>query len=151
MTVDNMITNHIGPDRPVYVRGDGYGFGLGFGVLTNSAEAADALSIGSYTWGRRLRHALLGGSGRGSHWHSNAPDQAVQPFEHPTPLLERGDSGSRGQSFGSGAKDHGAADAALSMLRPRMPLPSGYLELSLAACSAARSSARPALRLFTSP
>ena len=51
MTVDNMITNHIGPDRPVYVRGDGYGFGLGFGVLTNSAEAADALSIGSYTWG----------------------------------------------------------------------------------------------------
>ena len=28
-----------------------YGFGLGFGVLTNSADARDALSIGSYTWG----------------------------------------------------------------------------------------------------
>ena len=51
MTVDNMISNHIGPDRPVYIRGGGYGFGLGFGVLTNSAEAPDALSIGSYTWG----------------------------------------------------------------------------------------------------
>ena len=36
---------------PVYIRGEGYGFGLGFGVLTNSAEAQDALSIGSYTWG----------------------------------------------------------------------------------------------------
>ena len=51
MTVDNMISNHIGPDRPVYIRGGGYGFGLGFGVLTNSAAAPDALSIGSYTWG----------------------------------------------------------------------------------------------------
>ena len=51
MTVDNMISNHIGPDRPVYIRGGGYGFGLGFGVLTNSAQAPDALSIGSYTWG----------------------------------------------------------------------------------------------------
>ncbi len=51
MTIDNMISNHIGPDRPVYIRGGGYGFGLGFGVLTNSAQAPDALSIGSYTWG----------------------------------------------------------------------------------------------------
>jgi CubicO group peptidase (beta-lactamase class C family) len=46
-----MISNHIGADRPVYIRGGGYGFGLGFGVLTNSAQAPDALSIGSYTWG----------------------------------------------------------------------------------------------------
>ena len=45
------ITNHIGPDKPVYIRDGGYGFGLGFGVLTNSAEAPDVLSIGSYTWG----------------------------------------------------------------------------------------------------
>ena len=51
MTVDNMISNHIGPNKPVYIRGGGSGFGLGFGVLTNSAEAPDALSIGSYTWG----------------------------------------------------------------------------------------------------
>ena len=50
MTVDNMITNHIG-SKSVYIRGGGYGFGLGFGVLTNPAEAQDALSIGSYTWG----------------------------------------------------------------------------------------------------
>lgn len=51
MTVDNMISNHIGGGRPVYIRGGGYGFGLGFGVLTDSARAPDALSIGSYTWG----------------------------------------------------------------------------------------------------
>ena len=51
MTVDNMISNHIGAGKDVYVRGPGYGFGLGFGVLTDSARAIDALSIGSYTWG----------------------------------------------------------------------------------------------------
>ena len=51
MTVNNMITSHIGTGKPVYVRGPGYGFGLGFGVLTNPAETVDALSIGSYTWG----------------------------------------------------------------------------------------------------
>lgn len=51
MTVDNMITNHIGADKSVYVRGPGYGFGLGFGIVTNPAQAADALSLGSYTWG----------------------------------------------------------------------------------------------------
>ncbi len=51
MTVDNMITNHIGSGKLVYVRGPGYGFGLGFGVLTDPAQSADALSIGSYTWG----------------------------------------------------------------------------------------------------
>ena len=51
MTVDNMITNHIGAEKSVYVRGPGYGFGLGFGIVTNPAQAADALSLGSYTWG----------------------------------------------------------------------------------------------------
>jgi CubicO group peptidase (beta-lactamase class C family) len=51
MTVDMMITNQIGAGKPVYIRGDGYGFGLGFGVLTNPAKAPDALSIGTFTWG----------------------------------------------------------------------------------------------------
>jgi CubicO group peptidase (beta-lactamase class C family) len=51
MTVNTMITNQIGTGKPVYIRGDGYGFGLGFGVLTNPAKAGDALSIGSFTWG----------------------------------------------------------------------------------------------------
>jgi len=51
MTVDLMITNQIGSDKPVYVRGPGYGFGLGFGVLSDPSKSADALSIGSFTWG----------------------------------------------------------------------------------------------------
>jgi CubicO group peptidase (beta-lactamase class C family) len=51
MTVNMMITNQIGEGKPVYIRGDGYGFGLGFGVLTNPAKAPDALSIGTFTWG----------------------------------------------------------------------------------------------------
>jgi CubicO group peptidase (beta-lactamase class C family) len=51
MTVDMMITNQIGGNKPVYIRGDGYGFGLGFGVLTNPAKSPDALSIGTFSWG----------------------------------------------------------------------------------------------------
>lgn len=51
MTVDMMITNQIGGDKPVYIRGAGYGFGLGFGVLTDPSKSGDALSIGTFTWG----------------------------------------------------------------------------------------------------
>ena len=51
MTVNMMITNQIGTGKPVYIRGDGYGFGLGFAVLTDPAKAPDALSIGTFTWG----------------------------------------------------------------------------------------------------
>jgi len=51
MTVNMMITNQIGAGKPVYIRGDGYGFGLGFAVLTDPSKAPDALSIGTFTWG----------------------------------------------------------------------------------------------------
>ena len=51
MTVDNMFSNHIGTGKPVYIRGDGYGFGLGAGVLTDPAKAPDAFSIGTWSWG----------------------------------------------------------------------------------------------------
>jgi CubicO group peptidase (beta-lactamase class C family) len=51
MTVNAMISNQIGTGKPVYIRGDGYGFGLGFAVLTNPAKSPDALSVGSFTWG----------------------------------------------------------------------------------------------------
>jgi len=51
MTVDMMITNQIGTGKPVYIRGGGYGFGLGFAVLTDPSKSPDALSIGTFTWG----------------------------------------------------------------------------------------------------
>lgn len=51
MTVNAMITNQIGTGKPVYIRGDGYGFGLGFAVLTDPSKAPDALSPGTFTWG----------------------------------------------------------------------------------------------------
>ena len=51
MTVDMMITNQIGAGKPVYIRGAGYGFGLGYGILTDPSKAPDALSIGTFTWG----------------------------------------------------------------------------------------------------
>ena len=51
MTVNNMFSNHIGSGKTVYVRGEGWGFGLGAGVLTDPAKSADAMSIGTWSWG----------------------------------------------------------------------------------------------------
>ena len=45
-----MISNHTGA-KDIYVRGAGYGFGLGFGVLVDPTQSFDALSPGSYGWG----------------------------------------------------------------------------------------------------
>lgn len=50
-TVEQAISNHIAPDQSVYVRGPGYGFGLGFGVLVDPTRSQDTLSRGSFTWG----------------------------------------------------------------------------------------------------
>ncbi len=51
MTVDLMISNNIGTGKDVYIRGPGYGFGLGFGVLLDPTQSFDTLSPGSYGWG----------------------------------------------------------------------------------------------------
>jgi CubicO group peptidase (beta-lactamase class C family) len=51
MTVDAMISNQIGSGKLVYIRGAGYGFGLGFAVLTDPSKSPDALSPGTFTWG----------------------------------------------------------------------------------------------------
>ena len=51
MTVDMMFENHIGSGKNVYVRGNGYGFGLGGAVLMDRATSPDALSLGTWTWG----------------------------------------------------------------------------------------------------
>lgn len=49
-TVNLMITNHTG-EKPVYIRGPGYGFGLGYSVLTEPGKAAEPLTPGSFSWG----------------------------------------------------------------------------------------------------
>jgi CubicO group peptidase (beta-lactamase class C family) len=46
-----MLANHIGVGKNVYVRGPGYGFGLGAGVLTDPSKTIDALSPGTWSWG----------------------------------------------------------------------------------------------------
>jgi len=51
MTVNLMFSNQIGAGKTVYVRGQGWGFGLGAGVLTDPARSADGLSIGTWSWG----------------------------------------------------------------------------------------------------
>ena len=45
-----MTTNHIG-DRKVWLRGEGYGFGLGYSVVTDKGLSAMPASEGSYGWG----------------------------------------------------------------------------------------------------
>lgn len=49
-TIDLMISNHIG-DHLVWLKGPGYGFGLGFSVLLDSGLAMEPLSPGSFGWG----------------------------------------------------------------------------------------------------
>lgn len=49
-TVQLMITNHTG-DKSIYAHSPGYGFGLGFGILKDPAEAIEPLTPGSFTWG----------------------------------------------------------------------------------------------------
>ena len=45
-----MITNHVG-DLPVYIRGPGYAFGLGFSQLREPGKAIEPLSPGTFSWG----------------------------------------------------------------------------------------------------
>jgi CubicO group peptidase (beta-lactamase class C family) len=49
-TVNLMISNHVG-DQTVYIRGDGYGFGLGYSVLRDVGKAVEPLTPGSFSWG----------------------------------------------------------------------------------------------------
>ena len=49
-TINLMVSNHIG-DKLVYIRGPGYGFGLGYGIVMDAGQATDHLSPGSFLWG----------------------------------------------------------------------------------------------------
>ncbi|HLG13294.1 MAG TPA: serine hydrolase domain-containing protein [Blastocatellia bacterium] len=49
-TVELMTVNHIG-DLQVWLTGPGYGFGLGYSVVTDVGQAAQPVSIGTYGWG----------------------------------------------------------------------------------------------------
>lgn len=49
-TVQLMITNQIG-DHSVWLKGPGYGFGLGYSILLDPAKASEPLSPGTYGWG----------------------------------------------------------------------------------------------------
>ena len=49
-TVRLMTANHIG-DKETWLRGPGYGFGLGYGVVTDLGQSALPASVGSYFWG----------------------------------------------------------------------------------------------------
>ncbi len=49
-TVNLMISNH-SADHDIYIRGPGYNFGLGFGILNDAGVARDPITPGSFTWG----------------------------------------------------------------------------------------------------
>tara|TARA_B100001059_G_scaffold236629_1_gene288436 strand:+ start:3945 stop:5255 length:1311 start_codon:yes stop_codon:yes gene_type:complete len=49
-TINLMITNHT-EDNDIYIRGPGYTFGLGFGILNDPGKARDPFTPGTFTWG----------------------------------------------------------------------------------------------------
>ncbi len=49
-TINLMISNHSG-DNDVYIRGPGYTFGLGFGLVSDVGTARDPLTPGTFSWG----------------------------------------------------------------------------------------------------
>ena len=49
-TVELMTSNHTG-DHGLWLRGPGYGFGLGYSVVTDKGASAMPASVGSYSWG----------------------------------------------------------------------------------------------------
>ena len=49
-TINLMISNHSG-DHDVYIRGPGYTFGLGFGLVSDAGTARDPLTPGTFSWG----------------------------------------------------------------------------------------------------
>ncbi|HVS66853.1 MAG TPA: serine hydrolase domain-containing protein [Thermoanaerobaculia bacterium] len=49
-TVELMTTNHTG-DLGIWLRGPGYGFGLGYSVVVDQGASAMPASVGSYSWG----------------------------------------------------------------------------------------------------
>ncbi len=49
-TVELMTTNHVG-DHSVWIRGAGYGFGLGYSVVVDQGQTALPASLGSFAWG----------------------------------------------------------------------------------------------------
>ena len=49
-TINLMISNHSG-DNDVYIRGPGYIFGLGFGIVNDPGTARDPLTPGTFSWG----------------------------------------------------------------------------------------------------
>ena len=113
MTVNNMITNQTGA-LPIDVRGPGYGFGLGYGILTNPAQDGRCAIGRQLHVGRRVRHAVLGRSGGRPGRHPADPAPAVQPLQHPADVLERGDAGGGRQPGRPAAQDHGPRDPALA-------------------------------------
>ncbi|MCZ6682575.1 MAG: serine hydrolase [Planctomycetota bacterium] len=49
-TVRLITANHIG-DKEIWLRGPGYGFGLGYSVVTDLGQSAMPASAGTYSWG----------------------------------------------------------------------------------------------------
>ena len=49
-TVELMTANHIGDNR-IWLRGPGYGFGLGYSVVTDAGLSAMPASLGTFSWG----------------------------------------------------------------------------------------------------
>ena len=97
MTVNQMFSNQIGTGKTVYVRGDGWGFGLGAGVLTDPAQSAGRALDRHLVVGRRRRHPVLHRPAGGSRRAADGSVQPVCPLRDQAAVLECRLAGDRRQ------------------------------------------------------
>ena len=81
-TVELMTANHTG-DFGIWLAGPGYGFGLGYAIVTDLGPSGDAAFGGLLLLGRRVRDHLLGRSVGGADRHHADADAAVHAPAHP--------------------------------------------------------------------
>ena len=97
MTVNQMFSNQIGTGKTVYVRGEGWGFGLGAGVLTDPATIGRRSVDRHLVVGRRRRDALLHRPAGRSRGAADGAAQSVRALADPPQVLERRLTGDRRQ------------------------------------------------------
>ena len=80
-TVRLMTSNHTG-DLAIWLRGPGYGFGLGYSVSVDQGRSAMPSAEGTYNWGGSLLHRVLGRSGRPIDRDTDDPDSSIHTSQH---------------------------------------------------------------------
>ena len=80
-TVELMTTNHTG-DYGIWLAGPGYGFGLGYAIVTDLGPSGTPRSEGSYYWGGAFGTIFWVDPSEERDQHHADADPAVHPSQH---------------------------------------------------------------------